>query len=98
MFYNIDNITIFLNEQQFTNFRFSFKSDIPYIDKALLYDNIYEELMFDTNKAKKYGLTIPDDAEFYWSLPNNFKGNMVRSEPYSLIFRAIMSLLLYIRE
>ena len=80
--YNIDNIlffTIFLNAQQFTSFPFSFESDIPYIDKALLYDDIYEELMFDTNKAKKYGLTIPDDAEFYWSLPNNFKGNMVRN-------------------
>ena len=62
--------------QQFTSF--SFLSDIPHIDKALLYDNIYEELVFDTNTAKNNGLTIPDDSEFYWSLPNNFKGNMVR--------------------
>ena len=62
--------------QQFTGF--SFLSDIPHIDKALLYDKIYEELVFDTNMAKNNGLTIPDDSEFYWSLPNNFKGNMVR--------------------
>ena len=57
---------------------FLFLSDIPHIDKALLYDNIYEELVFDTNKAKNNGLTIADDSEFYWSLPFNFKGNMVR--------------------
>ena len=69
--------SILWNEATIYKF-FFFLSDIPHIDKALLYDNIYEELVFDTNKAKNNGLTIPDDSEFYWSLPNNFKGNMVR--------------------
>ena len=65
--------------------KFLWTRDIP--EQALEYNDGEGTLQFRPQTLQQYGITIQDGVEFYWNLPNPFKGNKVRfNVPYAISY------------